>query len=167
DSQRFARSTHAEMPGQITDSLINAARILEYQQEYRRASTYYQRAAERLTDTAEQRNARFRVAEMAFKSRDWSGAVTAMQAFINRYSGDRSATELLVLAHHRIAQAREEQRAREASQREALEAVVRAYDRFGGQPGSMAAEYAASSRFRLVDPAIEDLESLSIAPGRQ
>src|SRR5690606_18549069 len=96
DSARFARSTEPSMPEQITDSLINAARILEYQQSYTRAATYYARAADRLTDAADQRSARYRIAEMAFKSRNWSNAVSAMETFINRYSNDASATELLV-----------------------------------------------------------------------
>lgn len=167
DSRVFASSRDEQMPERITDSLINAARILEYQQNYRPAAEYYERAAARLTDVGEVRDARFRVAEMSFKRRDWGGAVRAMQSFIDRYRGDRGATELLILAHHRIAQAREAQRARGSTVRDALQAVVRAYDRFGGQAGSLAAEYAAESRFRLVDPSLQELESLAVNPGRQ
>ncbi len=167
DSRVFAASADPAMGERITDSLINAARILEYQQSYSQAAGYYERAAGRLTDAADQRDARFRVAEMSFKRRDWTGAVRAMNAFIDRYRSDRSATELLILAQRRIAQAREEQRARASTIRDALQAVVRAYDRFGGQPGSLAAEYAAESRFRLVDPELQALEGLAINPGRQ
>lgn len=167
DSQVFARSSDEQMPARITDSLINAARILEYQQDYRRAAEYYQRAAERLSDVDEVRDARFRVAEMSFKRRDWRGAVQAMEGFINRYRSDGAATELLILAHHRIAQVRAEQNARESAQHSTLEGVVRAYDRFHGTPGSMGAEYAAQSRFTLVDPSIGQLESLEVAPGAQ
>jgi len=167
DSNVFAASSDPDMPERITDSLINAARILEYQQDYREAATYYERAADRLTDPADQRDARYRVAEMSFKRRDWSGAVRAMEEFIRRYGGDRGATELLILAHYRIAEARQEQNARESTQRDALQAVVRSYDRYGGQPGSMGAEYAAESRFRIVDPELEELEELEVDPERQ
>lgn len=165
DSQRFARSQDPEMPGRITDALINAARILEFQQNYRRAAEYYARAADRLTDPAEQRSARYRIAEMAFKARDWARAIREMQAFISRYDNDRSAVELVVQANWRIAQAREEQRA--STYRAALQDTVNAYDRLGGQPGTMAAEYAAHSRFLLVDPSLEELESFTVNPGRR
>ena len=149
DSRRFQQSTDTDMPERITDALINAARILEFQQNYRRAAEYYQRAAERLTDPADQRNARYRVAEMAFKSEQWSNAAREMQSFIDRYRNDRAATELVVQAYHRIAAARREQRARESTQRDALQDVVNAFQRMNGEPGSIAAEYAAESRFKI------------------
>ncbi len=173
DSQTFQRSQDPDMPGRITDSLVNAARILEYQQNYRRASEYYQRAADRLTDAAEQRVARFRVAEMAFNiarasssARDWNSAVTAMQAFVSRYGNDRAATEQVVQALWRIAEARAALR-QQSQQRAALQDVVSGYDRLGGQPGSMPAEYAANSRFLLVDPSLQELEQYSVNPGRR
>src|SRR5690606_3450452 len=166
DSSAFARSSDPDMPQRITDSLINAARILEYQQNYRRAAEYYGRAADRLSDPAEQRSARFRIAEMAFKSRDWARAVREMQSFISRYNNDRSAVELVTLANWRIAEAREAQR-NSSGHRSALQDTVNVYDRLGGQPGSMAAEYAAQSRFLLVDPTLESLESYEVDPGRR
>ncbi|HJL16243.1 MAG TPA: tetratricopeptide repeat protein [Sandaracinaceae bacterium LLY-WYZ-13_1] len=167
DSDRFERSDDEDMPERITDALINAARILEYQQDYRRAASYYQRAADRLTDPEAKRNALYRVAEMEFKSRDWRSAIGAMRSFIDRYRNDRAARELVVQAQYRIAQIREEQDARQSTQESALEDVVQIYDRVNGEPGSMAAEYAARSRFQLVDPELQDLESLAIDPGRQ
>lgn len=173
DSQAFQRSQDPEMPARITDALVNAARILEYQQNYRRAAEYYQRAADRLSDTGEQRAARFRVAEMSFniarassQSRDWNSAISTMQSFISRYGNDRSATEQVVLAYWRVAQAREALR-QENPHRSALQDVVSSYDRLGGQPGSMAAEYAANSRFLVVDPSLRELESYQVNPGRR
>jgi len=167
DSQVFQDSQDPQMPERITDSLINAARILEYQQDYRQAATYYQRAADRLEDPAEVRDARYRVAEMAFKREDWGAARSAMRSFIDRYRNDRSAAELVVQAHDRIAQSHVEQRSRESTLRQARQDVVSSYDRMGAQPGSIAAEYAASNRFAIVDPEMRELEQLSIDPGRQ
>lgn len=167
DSDVFARSSDEQMPERITDSLINAARILEYQQNYRQAAVYYQRAADRLTDPNEVRDARYRVAEMAFKRGDWAGTRREMTSFIDRYRNDGAATELVVQAYDRIAQSHVEQRNRESTIRTARQAVVSAYDRMNGQPGSIAAEYAASNRFAIVDPSLQDLEDLSIAPGSQ
>ncbi len=166
DSSTFARSSDPDVPTRITDSLINAARILEYQQNYRRAAEYYTRAADRLTDPAEQRSARYRIAEMAFKSRDWTRVVREMQAFISRYNNDRSAVELVTQANWRIAEAREAQR-NASGHRSALQDTVSVYDRLGGQAGSMAAEYAAHSRFLIVDPSLEELEGYTVNPGRQ
>jgi len=48
DSERFAKSEDPDMDERRQGALINAAKILEYQQEYRRAAEYYQRAAEML-----------------------------------------------------------------------------------------------------------------------
>jgi cellulose synthase operon protein C len=165
DSQRFASSQDPEMPQRITDALINAARILEFQQDYRRAATYYTRAADRLADPGEQRTARYRVAEMAFKTRDWNRAIREMRAFIDRYGNDRAAAELVTLATYRIAQARLETRDRNLV--EARRDVVNVYNRLGGQAGSQAAEYAAESHFRNIDPSLQELERLSVNPGRR
>jgi TolA-binding protein len=165
DSTAFQRSTEANMPERITNALINAARILEYQQDYRRAATYFQRAAERLSDPNEQRLARYRVAEMAFKLRDWPRAIREMRAFIERYGREQGAAESVVQAYYRIAQARVEMRDRDV--RQAQQDVVDAYSRLGGQPASNAAEFAAESHFAIVDPNLAQLESLSINPGRR
>jgi TolA-binding protein len=173
DSPDFQRSQDPDMPGRITDSLVNAARILEYQQNYRRASEYYARAADRLSDPGEQRTARYRVAEMAFNiarassaPRDWNAAIAAMQTFVSRYGNDRAATEQVVQAQWRIAEARLAL-AQQSQHRTALQDVVNAYDRLGGQPGSMAAEYAANSRFLIVDPSLQELEAFTVNPGRR
>ncbi|MGF1467784.1 MAG: tetratricopeptide repeat protein [Sandaracinaceae bacterium] len=163
DSERFERSDDPAMPERITDSLINAARILEYQQQYSRAATYYRRAAEVLP-ADEARAARYRAAEMAFKEEDWNRAVSQMRSFIRQYEGDGGAAELVVTAYYRIAQAR--QRLRQ-NPRNARRDVVNAFARTGAQPGSIAAEYAAESHFALADTEIEDFEDLRIAPGRQ
>ncbi|MGE0791572.1 MAG: tol-pal system YbgF family protein [Sandaracinaceae bacterium] len=167
DSAVFARSVDPEMPERITDALINTARILEQQQRYDEAATYYARAAERLSDPVERETARYRVAEMAFRAGDWTGARLAMVDFVDRYRNDRGAVELVVQANARIVQTYVEQRARASSVRDAREAVVSAFERLGGAPGGSAAEHAAQSRFLLADEPLADLESLRIDPGRR
>ena len=165
DSQRFANSRDAGIQETRTDALINAARILEYQQDYTRAADYYRRAAEATgTPPDVARNARYRVAEMAFKRRDWNGTIREMRAFLDRYRGDRDAGELLVQAHWRIAQARQELR-QERDYRAALQEVVDAFGRSGQARGSIAAEYAAEARFTLVDENMEPFERFAITPG--
>ena len=77
------------MPEWREGALINAAKILEYQQQYARAAEYYARAADTMRDPNEQRVARYRVAEMQFKLGQWTKAVTEMRAFITRYQNDK------------------------------------------------------------------------------
>jgi TolA-binding protein len=166
DSRRFARSQDADMPGRITDALVNAARILEYQQQYSRARTYYRRAADALTNPEEVMQARFQVAEMAYQMEDWNRAIRDLRSFIGDYSNMAAARERVVTAYWRIAEARLEMRQQRERQR-ALQDVVDGYQRVGGERGSIAAEYAAHSRFLLVDPTLEELEDLEIDPGRQ
>ncbi len=166
DSQRFARSTEASIAEIRTDALINAARILEYQQQYQRAADYYRRAAEAPgTDAATRLQAYFRVAEMTFRRSDWNGTIREMRAFIDRYRTDAAAGEQVVTAYWRIAEARQRM-GQTRDYRTALQDVVTAFERSGQAPGSLPAEYAAHSRFLIVDPESAPFESFAIQAGR-
>ena len=165
DSPRFAKSTNPQMTEWREGALINAAKILEYQQQYARAAEYYARAADSIKDPAEQRSARYRVAEMSYKLEQWNKAVTEMKAFIAKYQGDKTAGELIVQAYARIAAARKAQ----GPQRDYVAArndLVSAYARSGQQPGSYAAEYAATAQFEQVEEKSRDFESFEIKPGK-
>jgi cellulose synthase operon protein C len=165
DSPRFAGSKDPRMKEWREGSLINAAKILEYQQQYARAAEYYARAADTLTDPAEQRSARYRVAEMQFKLGNWTKAVSEMKAFIARYQGDKAAGELVVQAYARIAESREKQKqARE--HKAALKDIVAAYARSGQAPGSFAAEYAAEAQFQEVDAVGRQFDDFAIKVGK-
>ena len=166
DSPRFRDSSDENIKRWREDALINAAIIFEGLQQYDRAADYYRRAAASMTDTEAKRNADYRVAEMSFKQRNWRGAIGAMQDFIRRYQSQRGAGELVVQAYWRIAQAQKEQRARESTYEGALNDVVTAFARSGAEPGSMAAEYAAQSKFILADDQIGAFERFTISTGR-
>ena len=167
DSARFQRSTDPQMPGRRTDSLINAARILEWQQDYTNATAYYRRVTEALASATDgdsvttRRTAFYRIAEMSYERHDWSGTVRDMQAFIDRYRSDRAAGELVVQAAWRIAQARLAQHGT-AQYTQALGAVVSTYAASGQTPGSIAAEYAANSKFLLIDPDGQAFETFAL-----
>jgi TolA-binding protein len=163
DSERFKRSADPGMGERREGALINAAKILEYQQQYARAADYYQRASEILKDPAEKMAASYRVAEMSFKQNKQSETVTKMKEFIGRYQGDAAAGELVVQAHWRIAQIKKTGKQKDYEL--ALNDVVTAYGRSGQQPGSIAAEYAAQAKFLLVDKGSEDFEKFEIKPG--
>ena len=164
DDRRFAGPAQASVR---TDALINAARILEYQQNYPQAADYYRRAAEAESDGDQRRVAYYRVAEMSYRRHDWAGTVREMQSFIDRFRADAGAGELLVTAAWRIAQARQEAR-QTRDYRPALQNVVATFQRSGQEPGSVAAEFAAQAAFTLADEALPPLrESVRVAPGRQ
>jgi tetratricopeptide (TPR) repeat protein len=165
DSERFKKSTEPDMLERREGALINAAKILEYQQQYSRAATYYQRAAETLKDPAEKQAAYYRVAEMSYKQQKWGDTVTQMNSFISRYRGDSKAGELVVQAHWRIAQARKEQ-GKQRDYEKALADVVTAYGKSGQPPGSIAAEYAAQAKFTAVDKDVDKFESFEIKAGK-
>jgi TolA-binding protein len=164
DSDRFAKSTDSKIAEWREGALVNSAKILEYQQQYARAADYYARAADIVRDPADQRAARYKVAEMAIKLEQWGKAVTGLRAFISRYQGDKQAGELVVQAYARIAEARKAQGSIN-DYRAARKDVITAFARSGQAPGSYAAEYAASAQFEEVDSGSHDFESFAIKPG--
>ncbi|HET6340449.1 MAG TPA: tetratricopeptide repeat protein [Polyangiales bacterium] len=165
DSDRFAKSTAPTAAEWREGALINAAKILEYQQQYDRAAQYYKRAADILRDANEKRAAYFRVAEMPFKLKQWPRALKEMKDFITRYQVDRDAGELLVEAYWRIAEIKR-QAGPEKDYDPALRDVVTAFAKSGQQPGSYAAEHAAQAQFTLVDKGTEDFDKFGIQPGK-
>jgi len=165
DSERFKASKDKDMLERREGALINAAKILEYQQQYSRAAGYYQRAAEGIKDPGEQMAAYYRVAEMSYKQQKWTETVTAMKAFISRYQSQPAAGELVVQAYWRIAQAKKAQ-GKQRDYEMALADVVAAFPKSGQQPGSIAAEYAAQSKFILVDKGVESFETFEITAGK-
>jgi len=138
DSERFKRSQDPGMSERREGALINAAKILEYQQQYSRAAEYYQRASEALKDPGEKMAASYRVAEMSFKQNKSTETVTKMKDFINRYQATPAAGELVVQAYWRIAQSKKSVgKAKEYDL--ALADVTTAFAKSGQQPGSIAA----------------------------
>jgi TolA-binding protein len=165
DSPRFATNTEASMVERREDALINVANILEFQQQYTQAATYWRRVADTARDAQTQLNAAYRVAEMSFKQRNWPNTVRDMRAFMDRFRTTSGAGELNVQAAWRIVEARRAQNnAREV--RAGLQVVVDTFARSGQQPGSLAAEYAAQAKFELVDADIGAFENFTISPGR-
>jgi TolA-binding protein len=165
DSKRFAAADDPKIQEWREGALINAANILEYQQRYGQAADYYGRAAGTLRDSEEQMVARYRVAEMAYKLRQWNNALSEMRNFIRAYRNDKAAGELVVQAHWRIAQIYQAQN-KTRDYEGALRDVVSAFERSGLEPGSYGAEYAAQARFELVEDQARAFEDFAIKPGK-
>ncbi len=164
DSPRLARSSNAAIQVQRESALSNAAILLENLQDYDRAAEYYRRTAESASSPDMRREAAYRVAEMAFRQRDWTGTIRAMGEFVRRYDSDDAASELVVEARWRIAQAREHT-GTQRERRAALEAVVSTYDRHPA-PGTLAGERAAHAAFLLADQDRQSFDAFSISAGR-
>ncbi len=165
DSPRFATNTEASMVERRENALINVANILEFQQQYTQAATYWARVAATSHDASTQLNAAYRVAEMSYKQRNWGNTVRDMGAFMDRYRTTPAAGELSVQASWRIVEARRAQN-NERAVRAALQVVVDTFARSGQPAGSLAAEYAAQAKFELVDAGMAAFESFAIVPGR-
>jgi hypothetical protein len=163
DSDRFAKSDNPAVIESREGALINSPKILEYRQQYDRAATYYKRVSDTARDPNEKRAAAFRVAEMAFKLKQWARAEKEMKGFIDRYKSDTAAGALVVEAYARIAEARKQQRQAVDS---ALRDIVDAFGKSGQEPGSYPAEHAAQSQFTLVDKTASDFEKFAIKPGK-
>lgn len=165
DSQRFKQAESDDIREWREGALINAAKILEYQQRYEQAADYYERAATMLQDPTEVRAAHYREAEMAYKLGNWNDTIRDMKSFISRHQNDKDGGELIVQAYWRIAQAQKALN-RKADTERALRDVVSAYASSGAKPGTLAAEYGAQAHFELVDKDVESFESFGIKPGK-
>lgn len=164
DSDRFVKSKSEKVKEWREGALVNAAKALEFRQQYARAAEYYTRAAAQVADPAEQLAAHYRVAEMAFKLGQWSKAIAEMKAFIARHGSDAGAGELVVQAYARIAQARKAMGSVRDYQ-SARKDVVVAFQRSGQEPGTYAAEYAAQAQFEEVDEGGRAFDGFAVKPG--
>ncbi len=164
DSERFAASTDPQVQEQRSNALINSAIMLEQLQRYQEATAYYRRVYETVDDPEVKRTALFRIADMAYRQRRYADAIQGMEEFISVYGNDGRAGELVVQAHWRIAQS-QKALGRPRDYLAALDGVIRAYDRSGQRPGSIAAGYAAEAQFILADRRIDGFEEFKIDVG--
>ncbi len=165
DSPRFAKSADPQVQTKRADGLVNSAILLEQLQRYAEATRYYRRVYSTVDDPATKRNALYRIAEMAYKQRRYTQAISGMREFISAYGKDGEAGELVVQAYWRIAQSWKA-RGRIKDYRAALGDVSRAFEQTGQPAGSIAAGYAAEARFILADDEIKGFEKFQIKPGK-
>ncbi|MEM7608381.1 MAG: tetratricopeptide repeat protein, partial [Myxococcota bacterium] len=165
DNARFVRSSDERIQTFRQDALNNTAFLLEQLQRYPEAIRYYREIISSNAPADTKRVAAYRIAEIAFKRENWNLAIREMRGFISRYRGQSGAGELVVQAHWRIAQARQNLRQRR-DYRTALQDTVRAFAQSGEARGSIAAEYAAHAAFQLTDEEMSQFEQFEIDPGR-
>ncbi len=166
DSPRFARSQSQLVRERRQDAIVNLGVLMAGLQRYREATRYYQEAVDMVRDPVVRRDARFQLAEIALKQRNYGRAVKLYREFIRTFSGDRDAGELVVRAYWRLAEIKKATRAR--GYEDALRDVVSAFERSGQQPGSLAAEFAAHAAFILANTSrdLQSFERWSLDVGR-
>jgi cellulose synthase operon protein C len=155
DSPKFKDSQYRE------DSVYNSAYILTNLQSYKDAIPYWQRYAAEVDDETKRIEAAFNAADMQYRARAWSAAVTSYEDFVARFERNASAGPFVVKAEFRLADA-EGERDKHGSQVKAWERTIELYKRLVNQPGSMSAEYAAEAHFLLIEEGMRDFEKFEI-----
>lgn len=154
---RFKASTHR------TDSLFNAAVILENDQNYARAAELFrQYAANPAVKQEDAADAYFRAALATEKLKDPERTERELRQYIKRYGADPRNQGKVVEAHFRIALTQEARRDAEGAQKQ-YRTVVKLAE--GLSPGSDAAEYAAHAAFILTEQQFGDVERMKISGG--
>jgi tetratricopeptide (TPR) repeat protein len=165
-SDRFSRTTDPTVQRFRADALVNAALLLEAQEDFAAARELYARAAESppaAMEAPDRRRAAFRAAEMLARRGEWPAALRAMRDFLRAHERDADG-ETIVAAYARIAEAQSHGGTR-AQRLAALRDVVAACERTHGTPGSASAEHAARAAFELAE-AEAGSAAFTVDPGR-
>jgi tetratricopeptide (TPR) repeat protein len=144
-------------------ALFNAGRLLEGQQRYREAAQAFTRYVELFPTAEDAPKNQYRAALLYEKQGDPKGEISALEAFIKKFSAKPQQAELVVDAHKRIGEAfQKEGNEREA--RRAFEEAAREFDRRGLKPEAapLAAESAAQARFQLAEYEFKEFDKLKI-----
>jgi tetratricopeptide (TPR) repeat protein len=143
-----------------TVSVYNSAYILTNLQRYEEAIPYWKRYAAEEQDPSKSAEADFNAADMYFKAKAWRRAINAYDSFIAANERSKEAQPMLVKASYRISQA-ERKLGRKKNQIRAWQRTVDLYNR-APEPGSMTAEYAAESHFKLIEIDMRKFEKYTI-----
>jgi hypothetical protein len=157
DSPRYASWKDPQKPADLNrnEAILKAADIRERDNNFSEAATLYKRYADetRMAPTKKTALALHRAAMQYVTMKNTAGTITAMNEFLKRFGGDRSAevSGLSVEAYYRIAEAHETQ-GRKKETTPAMTRVVNEARARNVKPGSPAAEFAAKAQFKLVEP---------------
>ena len=154
---RFAGSTHR------TDSVYNAAAILENDQDYAKAAELFRRyAADKNVKHDDQAEAAYRAALITEKMKNSDATIKAMNDYIRVYGADPKGSQRTLEAMFKVAQAYEAKKDRSAADK--------TYQRIVAQGASVApasdqAEYAAHAAFILTEQRLPAIEKAKITGG--
>ena len=161
DTPKYARWKDPERSADMNrnEAILRAADICERDNNFLEAAKLYRRYADetRAQPTKKTAAALHRSAMQFVYMKNHQATIAAMNEFLKRYGGDRSAevSGLAVEAYYRIAEAHEMLgHAKEAQK--AYDRVVNEAKARGVKPGSLPAEYAAKAQFKLVEPKYQE-----------
>lgn len=153
-------------------ALANAAVDLYLTQQYRKAARQFERYARLYPDDRQTSRFMLLAAECEEKQGALRGAISAYQAFIQRFRSTPSAAADVVEAHLKIAKAYESLRDRRralSAYGETTAAFARLQDGLQGDPVALArgANFAAEAQFMIAEKAFADYDAIKIvAAGR-
>ncbi len=149
DLPRFANNEHRN------DSIYNAANILEYDQDYKRAAKLFLRYADqpkvKREDAAE---AYFRAAQIYERQGNFRQMVRLMRDFPNKYGSVKGQKPRAVEALFRVAKGADKRKMWNTAKKY-YQQTVQEFSIRRQPPGGAAASFAAESQFRLLEKDLE------------
>ncbi len=157
EDKRFAASTHR------TDSVYNAAVILENDQNYPKAAELFRRyAADKSVKRDDQAEAFYRMALIYEKMKQPDQTIKAMNEYVKTYGMDQKAGQRNLEAYFKIALAYESKRDRKAADDTYRKIVAMGAT---AAPASEPAEFAAHAAFILTEQKLPAIEKAKISGG--
>ena len=157
EDKRFANSTHR------TDSVYNAAVILENDQNYAKAAELFRRyAADKSVKRDDQAEAFYRMARIYEKMKQPDQTIKAMNDYIKNYGSDPKASQRNLEAMFKIAQAYEAKKDRDSAEKQYKKIVLAGAN---VAPASEPAEFAAHASFILTEERLPPIEKAKISGG--
>ena len=156
DEKRFQDSEYRN------DAVLNTALILTNLQDYGKAADYWKQYASQVDEAEKKVEAAFNAADMEFRAKTYRKAIDSFDEFIRNYRGQEKAGPYIVKAAYRIEQS-QRFRKKARDERAARDMVIRYYNEYDKNPGSMSAEYAAESVFMQIEDDMKKFESFSIS----
>lgn len=166
--QRLAEDPKFKDSKNRTNSLYNAAVILENDQNYAKSAELFKRYAALSSTGAVKREeaaeAFFRAATIYQKMKDPDKTIATLKEYIRTYGGDPKGAGRVLEANFRMAEAYEMKKDRRAADDQYRKVVA-----MGASvtPGSEQAEFAAHAAFILAEEKLQDYLKLKIVGGKQ
>jgi TolA-binding protein len=155
DSQRFASSEHR------TDSVYNAASILEYDQAYSRAAKLYLRYSQTVGKPKEAAEAYFRAGVIYEKMNDIPNMTKIFRDFAKLHGAAEGQARYAVEGMFKIAQAARKRNDWPTAMRY-YKLTMTEFSSRGQAPASDAAEFAAQAAFELVERRLDDFLKVKV-----
>ena len=144
------------------DAMWNAAQILENNQDYAKAATWFLKYAEAKGTSKEAADAYFRVGLIYKKMGDINSMIRIFREFPKRYGSVAKQERRIVEGIYRIAEFYDKERKDWRNASKYYQQTIDQWRRYGAKPAGDAAEFAADSAFQLTEKKLEKYLKLTI-----